>query len=155
MLLSAPYAYPEENRIFPSTSRSRDRGARCCALFAQLLRVQGTVLNTPYLTQATPHFGFFSNDADDDAINRWLTLVANIDGHLMPSMTLKTVAEALNREPFVFFNNTGIESLVLVNRDDESDTIEIPIDSNGTGQLLLNQRGGSHTIPHFSFADAY
>ncbi|RZA12885.1 MAG: adenylate/guanylate cyclase domain-containing protein, partial [Proteobacteria bacterium] len=118
-------------------------------------RVQGTVLNTPYLTQATPHFGFFSNDADDDAINRWLTLVANIDGHLMPSMTLKTVAEALNREPFVFFNNTGIESLVLVNRDDESDTIEIPIDSNGTGQLLLNQRGGSHTFPHFSFADAY
>ncbi|RZA25535.1 MAG: adenylate/guanylate cyclase domain-containing protein [Proteobacteria bacterium] len=118
-------------------------------------RVQGVKSNIPLLTQATPHFAFFSNDADDDAINRWLTLVANIDGHLMPSMALKTVAETLNREPFIFFNNYGIESLVLVNRDDESDTLEIPIDSNGRGNLLLNPRGGSQAFKHFSFIDAY
>lgn len=118
-------------------------------------RVSGLNLNTPYLSQATPHFAFFNNDADDDAINRWLTLVVNVDGHLMPSLVLKTVAESMNREPFVFFNNTGIESLVLVNRDDEGDTIEIPIDSNGTGRMLVNQRGPSRTFQHFSLVDAY
>lgn len=120
-----------------------------------LQRVQGINVNTPLLTQATPHFAFFNNDGDDDAINRWLTLVVNVNGHLMPSMALKTVAETLNREPFVFFNNTGIESLVLVNRDDESDTIEVPIDSNGNGRMLVNQRGPSHAFQHFSLADAY
>ena len=120
-----------------------------------LRRVEGITLNTPFLSQGTPHFAFFNNDADEDAINRWLTLVANVDGHLMPSLALKTVAESLNREPFIFFNNTGIESLALVNRDDESDTIEVPIDSNGQGRILVNPRGPSQTFHHYSFMDAY
>ncbi|MBC7661461.1 MAG: adenylate/guanylate cyclase domain-containing protein [Chitinophagaceae bacterium] len=120
-----------------------------------LRRVEGITLNTPFLAQGSTHFAFFNNDADDDAINRWLTLVANVNGHLMPSLALKTVAESLNREPFVFFNNTGIESLALVNRDDESDTIEIPIDSNGEGRILVNPRGPSQTFHHFSFVDAF
>ncbi len=118
-------------------------------------RVQGLVANTPLINESSPHFAFFSNEGDDDAIVRWLTLVANVDGHLMPSLALKTVAETLNREPFIIFNATGIETIMLVNRDDESDTIEIPIDSNGTGRLLINQRGPSQSFQHFSFADAY
>ncbi|MFN7640353.1 MAG: CHASE2 domain-containing protein, partial [bacterium] len=72
-----------------------------------ITKAHGLVGNTDYLNHATTHFAFFNNDADDDAINRWITLVANIDGQLMPSLGLKTVAEYLNREIFVFFNDNG------------------------------------------------
>lgn len=116
---------------------------------------EGLTANMPFLSQATPHFAFFNNDGDDDAINRWLTLVVNMNGHLMPSLALKTVSEYLNREPFVFFNGTGIESIELVNREDESDSLRIPIDSNGVGRILINHRGGGRGFHHFSLADAY
>lgn len=120
-----------------------------------LTKAYGLVANTPYLAEATPHFAFFNNDADDDAINRWITLVTNVNGHLMPSLGLKTIAEYLNREIFVFFNSTGIESIALVNRDDESDTIELPVDANGQGRMLLNHRGPGRSFYHFSLVDAY
>ncbi len=120
-----------------------------------LTRAYGLVSNTPYLAKSTPHFAFFNNDADDDAINRWITLVTNINGHLMPSLGLKTVAEYLNREIFVFFNSSGIESLALINRDDESDSIELPIDANGQGRMLINHRGPGRSFHHFSLVDAY
>ncbi|MCX6127662.1 MAG: CHASE2 domain-containing protein, partial [Proteobacteria bacterium] len=99
-----------------------------------LLKPHGIVSNSEFIATASPHFAFFNNEADDDATNRWITLVAEVDGHLIPSLTLKTVAEYLNREIFVFFNSNGIESLALVNRDNESDSIDIPIDSTGKGR---------------------
>lgn len=120
-----------------------------------LTRAYGLVSNTPYLAKSTPHFAFFNNDADDDAINRWITLVTNVDGHLMPSLGLKTIAEYLNREIFVFFNANGIESLALINRDDESDSIELPVDANGQGRMLINHRGAGRSFTHFSLVDAY
>jgi adenylate cyclase len=120
-----------------------------------ITKAHGLVGNTDYLNHATTHFAFFNNDADDDAINRWITLVANIDGQLMPSLGLKTVAEYLNREIFVFFNDNGIESLALINRDDESDSIEIPVDANGKGRALINHRGYGRAFYHFSLGDAY
>lgn len=120
-----------------------------------LTRAYGLVSNTPYLAKSTPHFAFFNNDADDDAINRWITLVTNINGHLMPSLGLKTVAEYLNREIFVFFNANGIESLALINREDESDSIELPIDANGQGRMLINHRGPGRSFHHFSLVDAF
>ncbi len=118
-------------------------------------KAYGIVTNTPFISSASEHFAFFSNNADDDAINRWVTLVANINGSLMPSLALKTVAEYLNREIFVFFDELGIETIVLVNRDDESDAIEVPIDPIGAGRILVNHRGPSQTFKHFSLADAY
>lgn len=118
-------------------------------------KVYGLVGNTPYLSKATEYFGFFSNDADDDAINRWVVLMANAKGLLMPSLSLKTVAEYLNREIFVFFDDLSIESVILVNRDDESDVIEVPVDPFGTGRILVNHRGPGRTFEHFSLADAY
>lgn len=120
-----------------------------------LSRAYGVVPNTPFHSQAVPHFAFFSNDADDDAINRWVTLLANIDGNLMPSLSLKTAAEYLDREIFVFFDGIGVESIVLVNREDETDVIEIPIDAQGQGRLLLNHRGPNRAFQHFSLVDAY
>ena len=120
-----------------------------------LTKAYGLVSNTPYLAAATPHFAFFNNDADDDAINRWITLVTNVDGHLMPSLGLKTVAEYLNREIYVFFNANGIESLALINRDDESDSVELPVDASGQGRMLINHRGPGRSFYHFSLVDAY
>ena len=118
-------------------------------------KVYGLVGNTPYLSNGTEHFGFFSNDADDDAINRWVVLMANAKGYLMPSLSLKTVAEYLNREIFVLFDDLSIETVILVNRDDESDVIEVPVDPFGTGRILVKHRGPGRTFPHFSLADAY
>ncbi len=120
-----------------------------------LAKAHGLMTNNEYLSSSTKHFGFFNNDADDDAINRWITLVANINGHLMPSLALKTVAEFLNREIFVFCNGDGIESLELISRDDESDVIKVPIDSHGQGRALINHRGVGRAFQHFSLADAY
>ena len=115
----------------------------------------GLVSNIPLQASASKYHAFFSNDGDADAINRWVTLVANIDGNLMPSLSLKTAAEYLNREIVVFFGDTGIESVGLMNREKEDDVIEIPIDSMGAGRLLVNPRGGSQSFHHYSLADAY
>ena len=120
-----------------------------------LAKAYGIVSNHEYISQATPYFAFFNNDADDDAINRWITLVAHVNGKLMPSLALKTVAEYLDREIFVFCNGDGIESLELVKRTDESDIIKIPIDAHGQGRALINHRGRGRAFHHFSLADAY
>lgn len=120
-----------------------------------LPKAYGVVSNTPIYLNSSEHFAFFSNDADDDAINRWVTLAAKVDGNLMPSLALKGAAEFLNSEIFVFFNEAAIEGIVLVNREDEEQAIEIPIDPAGYGRLLIQHRGPSQGFQHFSLADAY
>lgn len=120
-----------------------------------LKRGFGIVTNTPLYNNSADHFGFFSNDADDDAINRWVTLLANINGRLMPSLSLKSAAEYLDRDIFVIFDDITIESILLVSREDEGDSIEIPIDPNGAGRILANHRGPGRAFHHFSLTDAY
>lgn len=119
-----------------------------------LSKSYGLVANDPFYSSASSHFAFFSNDADDDAINRWVTLVANINGHLMPSLSLKTAAEYLDSEIFVLFDNSSIEAIVLVNRETEEE-IEIPVDPRGQGKILVNHRGPGRGFHFFSLADAY
>lgn len=118
-------------------------------------KAYGIVSNTPLIASSSKTFGFFSNDADDDAINRWGVLVADVGGTLMPSLALKTVAEYLDRDAFVFFDSVGIESIALINRQDQSDVIEIPVDPLGGGRILINHLGPAYSFPHFSLADAY
>ena len=115
----------------------------------------GIVANTPTYSNSADHFAFFSNDADDDAVNRWVTLVANINGNLMPSLSLKTVSEFLDREIFIFFDSFGIQSIGLVSREDDEDVLEVPIDPYGQGRVLVNHRGFGRAFHHFSLADAY
>ncbi len=123
--------------------------------YRSLERPHAITTNHPVLASASQHFGFFSNDADSDAINRWLTLAANIDGKLMPSLALKTAAEALNSDILVTFDrDIGIEKISLVGRVDNKERV-IPVDPLGTGRLLINHRGPSRTFHHFSLADAY
>ncbi|MDD9950602.1 MAG: adenylate/guanylate cyclase domain-containing protein [Zetaproteobacteria bacterium] len=119
------------------------------------MQAYGLVPNIDAIHQSTDHFAFFSNDADYDAIVRWVTLVRIIDGRLMPSLALKTAAEALERDILVIFDTQGIESIDLVSREDESDAISIPIDPYGQGRMLANYRGPGRTFPYFSLADAY
>lgn len=121
----------------------------------ELKKAYGAVFNIPDIGASSSHAAFFNNDADDDAINRWGLLVSNVDGHLMPSLALKTAAEAMDRDVMVFFNDVAIESIALVNRKDESDAVEIPVDPSGVGRMLINHRGPGETFPYFSLADAY
>lgn len=119
------------------------------------MQAYGVVTNIPAIHQNTDHFAFFSNDADYDAIVRWVTLVRIIDGRLMPSLALKTAAEAMDRDILVLFDDHGIEGIELVSREDEGDSLAIPIDPYGQGRMLANYRGPGRTFPYFSLADAY
>ena len=115
----------------------------------------GVVTNTPIFLKSSEHYAFFSNDADEDAINRWITLVANVDGKLMPSLALKAAAEYLDSDIIVFFNDHQVEGITLVNREDEEKAIEIPLDAAGFGRLLIKHKGPAKSFHHFSLADAY
>lgn len=119
------------------------------------LSAPALVANTSAISESAQAFGYFNNVPDSDAIVRWIELVRIIDGQLMPSLSLKTAAESLNREIVVIFDSVGVEAISLVSREDDTDVIEIPIDSYGSGRALINHRGPSATIPHFSLADAY
>ncbi len=119
-----------------------------------LINTFGITPNIPMVNMATGYHGFFNNDPDDDGVIRWINLVRNINGRLMPSLALKTVASAMGREPVVFFDGHGIEEILLMNPNDDRDLIKIPVDPVGTGRAMINHLGGRQMVPHFSFVDA-
>lgn len=128
---------------------------RALASFPTLRKASAIKANIALISKSSDKFAFFSNDADDDAINRWVTLVVAANDTLFPSLGLKAAAEHLDRDIVAFFNNIGVEGLSLVNRKDESDAIEVPSDPHGAGRLLVNHRGPGRTFKHYSLADAY
>ena len=119
-----------------------------------LINAYGIASNIPMINQASAFHGFFNNDPDDDGVVRWINLVRNLDGRLMPSLALKTVASAMGRDPVVFFDGHGIEDIVLMNPKDDQDLIKIPVDPVGTGRAMINHLGGRQMVQHFSFVDA-
>lgn len=119
------------------------------------LNAYGIVSNTAQIAAAGNTFAFFNNEADEDAIVRWASLVRILDGHLMPSLSLRTAASALNREIVTVFDNLGVEDIMLVNPDNDRDIIQIPVDPMGYGRMLINHLGPGNTLTHFSLADAY
>lgn len=123
--------------------------------YNQIQKAYGLVSNIPMVADASQHSGFFSNNGDKDAIYRWVTLVANMNGHLMPSLALKTVAEYLNCDIIVEFGSGGINAIKLANREDPTKEYKIPIDPLGSGRVLLNHMGPSQSFHHYSLADAY
>ncbi len=116
---------------------------------------KGIVSNIEAISKASQFHGFFSNELDEDAITRWVTLVRTVDGKVMPSLSLKLAAEIMQRDILVEFNQRGIEALELISRKDESDIVHVPIDPLGRGRALLNHRGPAKTFRHFSLADAF
>jgi len=119
-----------------------------------MINAYGIASNIPMVNKASAYHGFFNNDPDDDGVIRWINLVRNINGRLMPSLALKTVASSMGREPVVFFDGHGIEEIVLMNPNDDQDLIKIPVDPVGTGRAMINHLGGRQMVPHFSFVDA-
>ena len=111
-----------------------------------LKKTYGHSANIETITNASPHFAFLNNDNDNDAINRWVTLVAASNEILMPSLSLKSAAEYLGREIFVVFDDFGIETLVLASRENPEDVLEIPVDPLGAGRMIINPLGGSHSL---------
>ena len=145
--LSAMASSAIQNIIMPEGKTLAD--------YRSLKKAYGIVANTELYSEASKHFAFFGNDADDDAINRWVTLLVNMDGALMPSLALKTAAEYLESDILVVFNNLGVESILLSNRADPDKVVEIPIDANGVGRVLVNHRGPGQAFHFYSLADAY
>jgi adenylate cyclase len=119
------------------------------------ISTKGIVANDPYIASHANHFAFFNNESDADAIMRWVTLVKSVKGKLMPSLSLKTAAEILNREILVEFDDFGITAINLVSRENDQDLLNVPVDHQGLGRILINHLGPDKTIPHFSLADAY
>ncbi|MEY4632180.1 MAG: hypothetical protein RIQ81_2300 [Pseudomonadota bacterium] len=119
-----------------------------------MISSSGIAANIPLINQSSDHHAFFNNDPDHDGIIRWITLVRNVDGRLMPSLALKMAASALGREPAVLFDQQGITEINLVNPSDLADYITLPVDPFGGGRAMINHLGGRVTFPHFSFVDA-
>lgn len=146
----------ESSEVLSDFPCEKENISECLRDYRSLIHAKGLQLNMPAIQQSSQHAAFFSNNADEDAINRWLTLVAEIDGKLYPSLALKTAAEYLNRDIVVFFDSVGIENISLISRDDETNEIRLPVDPQGQGRLLINHRGpGKSVFPHVSLADAY
>jgi adenylate cyclase len=119
------------------------------------LKAFGIVANLPAIGSVAPAHAFFNNDSDTDAIMRWVTLVREVNGNLMPSLSLKLAAQILKKEPVVEFDEVGVKDITLLNPDDDQDLLKIPIDHKGSGRILINHLGPDKTIPHFSIADVY
>jgi len=119
------------------------------------IRAYGLIANTPLISQAGKQFAFFNNEISFDGIYRWAQLVRNLNGQLMPSLSLKMAASILGREPVVFFDNFGVSEVSLLNPSDDTDIIKIPVDMVGRGRALINHLGYSQSIEHFSLADIY
>jgi adenylate cyclase len=120
------------------------------------LNVSAVVSNIPALGSSTDYFAFFSNEPDEDAIVRSASMVTIANDTLYPSLSLKLAAEAMDRDIVVFFNEIGVESIALVNREDDSDSVDVPVDFYGRGRVLINHKGpGYETFPHISLADAW
>ena len=122
--------------------------------FRQLVSY-GIIANTETIASGGEQFAFFNNELSADGIYRWVQLVRNIDGNLMPAMGLKMAAQILGREPVVFFDQFGVSDISLMNPSDDKDLIKIPVDPSGAGRLLINHLGGRQSIEHFSLADVY
>lgn len=119
------------------------------------LKAHGIVANTSFISSHAQNFAFFNNESDPDAIMRWVTLVKEVNGSLMPSLSLKMAAKVMNREIVTFFDNTGVTDISLVNPDDDQDLIKIPVDHHGRGRILINHYGADKTLQHFSLSDAF
>ncbi|MDA9951140.1 adenylate/guanylate cyclase domain-containing protein [Oligoflexaceae bacterium] len=146
----------EDSELFSDFACESNDDAECLRNYKQLVHAKGIQLSTAEIQSASNHAGFFSNQADQDAINRWITLVAEVNGMMMPSLALKTAAEYLDRDVAIFFDADGIENISLIDREDQTDEIRIPVDPRGKGRMLINHRGkGEGPFPHFSLADAY
>jgi adenylate cyclase len=124
--------------------------------YGDSMQARGIVGNTENIAAASQHFAFFSNNPDSDAIVRWVTMVKIINGSLMPSLALKIAAESMDRDIAVFLNDDSIESISLVSRVNDGDSIDLPIDPLGQGRIVLNHRGpGASSFRRISLADAY
>jgi len=149
--------FPPSSVLEPASIKTivMDEG-KTLASYDHLLKVHGAVGNIPAISHAGPNAGFFSNEPDKDGVVRWVTLIRNLNGHLIPSLSLKLAAEAMDRDIVVYFNKNGVETISLINRQNDSDGVEIPVDIYGNGRALLNHLGpGYKTFKHISLADAY
>ena len=68
----------------------------------------------------------------------WITLLKRHQKNLLPSSTLLSVSQFLDKDPLVIFDALGIEAILLLGRSDDGAGMEIFVDPYGHGYMLLN-----------------
>ena len=108
-------------------------------------RASGAVCSLPMLAEAAGASGFLNAAPDSDGILRRVPLLAELDGHVYPSLALATVARILGaRDMTLRVTNVNASSLVIDHRT-------VPVD--GKSNLLVHYRGKKKTFPYLSAGD--
>jgi CHASE2 domain-containing sensor protein len=108
-------------------------------------RATGAVCNLAPLATAAGASGFLNAAPDRDGILRRVPLLAELDGHVYPSLALAAVSALTGtRDALVHVVNDNSTSLAL-------GTQQVPLD--GRGNLLLRFRGVKRQFPYVSAAD--
>ena len=105
----------------------------------------GAVCNLPALAQAAAGSGFLNAIPDADGILRRVPLIAELDGHVYPSLALSAVTAATGGgHPALQVSNVNASTLTIGG-------LAVPLD--GKSNLLLAYRGRKRSFPYVSAAD--
>ena len=112
---------------------------------APFFRATGAVCSLPGLASAAGVSGFLNAAPDRDGILRRVPVLAELDGHMYPSLALAAVAASAGvRGALLDVSNVNSSTLALAGR-------HVPLD--GKGNLLLRFRGRKRTFPYLSAGD--
>jgi adenylate cyclase len=105
----------------------------------------GAVCNLEVLANAAPRSGFLNAVPDKDGILRRVPLLAELDGHVYPSLSLAAVSALTGAaDPVLRVASVNAATLSLGG-------LVVPVD--GKANLLLAFRGRKRTFPYVSAAD--
>ena len=108
-------------------------------------RATGAVCSLPALVQAAAGSGFLNALPDADGILRRIPLIAELDGHVYPSLALSAVTAATGGgHPALQVANVNASTLTIGG-------LTVPLD--GKSNLLLAYRGRKRSFPYVSAAD--
>jgi CHASE2 domain-containing sensor protein len=121
------------------------RHARASSPDGGYFRASGAVCNLPALARAAGASAFLNAAPDADGILRRVPLVAELDGHIYPSLALAATSRAAGASQFILeASGTGDPVLSI---DDRA----VPIDRRS--HMLLRYRGPKRTFQYVSAAD--
>ena len=110
-----------------------------------MFHATAAVCNLPVLAEAAGRTGFLNAAPDRDGILRRVPVLAELDGHVYPSLALAAVNAARPASEMVLrVTNANASVLSLGDRS-------VPLD--GRSNLLLGYRGKKRTFPYLSAVD--
>ncbi len=108
-------------------------------------RIAAVESNLPRFTQSTDAVGFFNFFPDSDGAVRRIPLIAEFNDYIYPNLAMQTLRTFLDwPDVSVKVGFDGVKEIRLGNRIIQTDP---------TGNMLLNHYGPGHTFTHISAAD--